>query len=114
MFITWRGHGHWAALLPLFVLFALFGASMLLQTLIGFNPRRLGPYIGVIVLGVSGAIVTVWGFIANRSRPALAIDAVTGHEFVLRTRHSLYGLPMQIWGMVEIAAAITLSRSHWS
>ena len=103
--IIWRGMGYGVLIVPLLVLFGLFALTEWLPLL----PRGAMPMASVFV--VSGVVTAAWGFAANRRPWPIVIDPVTGHEFLLRTRHSLYGVPMQYWGVFELAAALAAARS---
>jgi hypothetical protein len=103
--IVWRGLGCWVLAVPLLVLFGLFVLTDWLPLL----PR--GPMPTAAIFGLSGLVTAAWGFVANRRPWPLVIDPVTGHEFLLRTRHSLYGVPMQHWGLFEIVLALVAARS---
>jgi hypothetical protein len=103
--IIWRGLGRWVLAVPLLMLFGLFALTVWLPLL----PRGGVPMTAIFAL--SGVVTAAWGFAANRPPWPIVIDPVTGHEFLLRTRHSLYGVPMQYWGLFELAVALAAARS---
>jgi hypothetical protein len=104
MIVIWRGHG-WLVLAIPFVVFFMLGAGPWVP---GFDawwkPMRGTTALEALVLGVSGLLVLAFGLLADRGAAQWVIDPITGHECRRRTRHSLYGVPMQLWGLAGIAA----------
>jgi hypothetical protein len=109
--VAWRGLGYWVALIPLAVVEAMFGVTEWPAAKAALPFAVPGPQVSVVLLATTGLVTAAWGFIANRGPGSLVIDPVTGHEFVLRTRHSFYWLPMQVWGLLELAGALALGVS---
>jgi hypothetical protein len=99
MFIVWRGYGIWF----LFVPFVTLGAAAYVdQQWKGIVDTGL---LFVLATALAGVICLGAGIVINRGGPFQVIDRMTGLLVTIRSRHSVYGIPVQYWGLALLLAA---------
>jgi hypothetical protein len=104
--IVYRGYG----MIVLFSLILVMGALVLglhesgvdlkASSLLHDHAWPLGG-----AFAVTGVVNVVYGLIANRGRNRAAIDPTTGLRVRMGTRHSLYFIPVEIWGIGYLVVA---------
>jgi hypothetical protein len=106
MFLSYRGKGFWV----LFIAFFGAGGAQLGAERLGLLPllpTRSTPL--AIGCFLTGMICLVWGLILNAGPPIRAVDRLTGLVVTIKTRHSLYGIAMQYWGVLFLLIAALLA-----
>ena len=53
-----------------------------------------------LALAAAGLVCIAWGWTLHRKSAQWSIDPTTGRRMLLRPRHSLYGIRMEIWGLL--------------
>ncbi len=101
MFIFWTGWGILAALIP-------FAGLILVEAILGkeFYQSHVWVQTLAILLGAAG----VW-YVGNRfnNKPGrVVVDKETGKELELKSRHSLFFIPMQYWSFIIAVLGIIL------
>lgn len=94
--IVWQGWGILAALIPA----ALFVLSAVLFGIGGKGTPLEHPMVGIVFTAVLSAIAVWWlGNKLNSAPGRELVDPQTGQRVVLRTRHTLFWIPMQWWAI---------------
>ncbi len=106
MFISWSGYGIFA---PVIVGVGVFGVTSMTKALCG--PQYLHSHPWVMCLGVVlGGFLCWWtGSSMNSEQGRQLVDEKTGRRVHLRRSHTLYGIPMQWWGVVAMVFGVVFA-----
>ena len=107
--IIWRGNGFWV---PLSLLLAVLAMCLGLHEA-GFDlahsdilTAHAWPF--ATAFAAAGLVNVGYGARANRGRDLIALDRTTGMRVRVGTRHSFYGVAMELWGVAFLVAAAAL------
>jgi hypothetical protein len=106
VFIIWRGLGYLVAVI-------VFGCSLLANLIFnailgkGYYDHHLWPCAASLVF--SAAICWFLGNHLRKRSDRIAIDKITGKEFVInQSQHTLFFVPMHYWSPILLVIAIVL------
>jgi hypothetical protein len=99
MFFVWRGYGIWFLFVPLVTLGAAAYVDEQWKGIVD-TWRLFG-----LATALAGVICLAAGLVINRRGPFQAIDRTTGLLVTVSSRHSVYGIPVQYWGLALLLAA---------
>ncbi len=97
--IIWNGLGF---LVPLIALACIFVMNQIVgdATFNGFGwPKS-------VALFVSAILVTILGFFLKKQPDRVMIDKATGQEMAIRSRHSVFFIPVIYWGAIYAAIGV--------
>ena len=106
MFIRWTGNGIAA---PLIIGIGAFGVTNMTKAIYGSSYIHSHPW--VPWLGVSlGGLLCWWSGVSydNEASQAL-VDEKTRQRVILRKTHTLYGIPMQWWGLAAMVGGLLVA-----
>jgi len=97
--IVWSGLGF---LVPLIALVCIFVMNQLVgdATFHGFG------WLKAVALFVSAVLVTLLGFFLKKQPDRVMIDKATGQEMAIRSRHSVFFIPVIYWGAIYAAIGV--------
>ena len=97
--IVWSGLGF---LVPLIAIGCIFVMNQIVgeATFNGFGWPK------TVALFVSAAIVTALGFFLKKQPGRVMIDKATGQEMAIRSRHSVFFIPVIYWGAIYAAIGV--------
>jgi len=103
-------------LVPLLFIAPFLVIGVLLNKLTGFDVLdRNASSLPLHTLIVMGALLTfIFGLFVNRKKIAEVTFEKSGSVTTYRTRHTLYAIPMQYWGLIGLAIyfGFTAYRSY--
>ncbi|MGE5516172.1 MAG: hypothetical protein ACM31D_10165 [Bacteroidota bacterium] len=101
--VIWQGLG---ILIPFVVVLMTQGLVALAEKLGGPGAYNANPLWGVAAMGLSALVVTALGIYLRRRGARVVVDKETGQELVLRSRHTLFFIPMEYWGAILVVGGI--------
>ena len=99
--IIWRGYGLLVPAIAL-VVFIIDGAS----GLAGSRFMNATPWASIPIGLAIGLPVWFLGRYLNRRPGRVVIDKSTGEELELRTKHDLFFIPMEYWGVLFVVGSV--------
>lgn len=107
--VIWQGFG---IIIPFVVVLMTQGLIFVADGLGGPGTYDGNPLWGATALGLSAILITTLGMYLRRRGARVVIDKETGQELVLRSRHSLFFVPMEYWGGLLIVGGIAFKLSQ--
>lgn len=107
--VIWQGFG---IIIPFVVVLMTQGLIFVVDGLGGPGTYDGNQLWGATALGLSAILITTLGMYLRRRGARVVIDKETGQELVLRSRHSLFFIPMEYWGGLLIVGGIAFKLSQ--
>lgn len=101
--IVWQGGG---IVVPVVVVVMTLLLEKVAAMIGGAGAFDANPLWGAAAIGLSAAVITALGLFLRRSGTRTVIDKETGRELVLRSRHTLFFIPMEYWGAILVVGGI--------
>ena len=107
--VIWQGFG---IIIPFVVVLMTQGFIFVAEKLSGPGAYDANPLWPSVDLGLTAILITALGMYLRRRGARVVIDKETGQELVLRSKHSLFFVPMEYWGGILLVGGIAFKLSQ--
>lgn len=107
--VIWQGFG---IIIPFVVVLMTQGFIFVAEKLGGPGTYDANPLWPSVDLGLTAILITALGMYLRRRGARVVIDKEAGQELVLRSKHSLFFVPMEYWGGILLVGGIAFKLSQ--
>lgn len=101
--IIWKG---WGILAVIIVIVCFLATELICNTLFGSGYYKSSSWVMPFALIIASGLIFFVGTKLNNKPGRVVIDKETNQEYILKSTHSLFWIPLQYWSAITAMLAV--------